>query len=103
MKKVLYVDIDGTICTQEKDYSKAKPIQGNIDIVNRLYEKHTVVYWTARGTSTGIDWRELTVAQFKEWGVKYHELKFGKPQFDYIIDDKAINARSLKRCNKGGE
>ena len=30
--------------------------------------------------------------QFKEWGVKFHELKLGKPVYDLFIDDKNINS-----------
>ena len=91
---VIYVDIDNTICTQnEIHYSDAKPIRDNIKIVNDLYDAgNTIVYWTARGTKTGINHRELTEQQFKSWGVKYHELKFNKPAYDLFIDDKAINS-----------
>jgi len=32
----------------------------------------------ARGTGSGIDWRAFTEKQLKEWGVKYHELHFGR-------------------------
>ena len=31
-----------------------------------------------------------TFKQLKKWGVNFHELKFGKPSFDYVIDDKSI-------------
>ena len=55
------------------------------------YNGDTIVYWTARGTMTGIDWREITEKQFKEWGVKYHKLKLGKPNYDLFICDKVIN------------
>jgi len=34
---------------------------------------------------------KLTENQLKIWGVKYHELIFGKPSFDVVIDDKSIN------------
>ena len=91
---IIYIDIDETICktSEDRDYSKAEPIEDNIAKANRLYENgHTIVYWTARGTTTGIDWRELTESQFLKWGVKYHDLKFGKPQYDIFIDDKNIN------------
>ena len=90
---LVYIDIDETICItpEDRDYAKAKPIEKNVDKANKLYDEgHTVVYWTARGDGTGIDWREVTEKQFKEWGVKYHELKFNKP-YDLIIDDKALN------------
>jgi len=99
--KVIYVDIDETICNRESstdfgtthDYTKAKPIQNNIDKINQLYDQgNTIVYWTARGTATGLDWREVTEKQFSKWGVKYHELKFGKPNYDLFIDDKNIGS-----------
>ena len=91
---IIYVDIDETICTtpEDRDYSKASPMEKHINKINDLYDNgETIVYWTARGTGTGIDWREVTEKQFKEWGVKYHDLKFGKPQYDIFIDDKNIN------------
>ena len=50
-----------------------------------------MVYWTARGSTTGIDWTELTQTQLKEWGAKYTEVKLGKPHYDLFICDKAIN------------
>jgi len=87
---IIYVDIDETIChNSEYSYSFAVPIKDNIDKINKLYnEGHRIIYWTARGTITGIDWREETEKQFKEWGVLYHELHFGKPVYDLMICDK---------------
>ena len=32
--------------------------------------------------------RDLTEKQLEKWGVKYHELLFGKPHADVFIDDK---------------
>lgn len=92
---VIYVDIDDTICTTEgTDYKNAKPIICAIRRINKYYEMgNTIIYWTARGTGSGIDWSEVTKQQFKDWGVKYHELKFGKPIWDVFIDDKNINSR----------
>lgn len=61
--------------------------------MNDLYDKgHTVIYWTARGTETEINWRDITEKQFQEWGIKYHELRFGKPAYDVLIDDRAIKS-----------
>ena len=54
-------DIDGTICTTDCDYREAKPYQ------------------------------EVTWEQIENWGVKYHELKLGKPAYDLFVDDKAIS------------
>jgi hypothetical protein len=54
--------------------------------------------YTARGSTTGIDWRELTVKQLAEWGVPYDELVMGKPTADVYIDDRAINSMDWKRA-----
>tara|TARA_R100000027_G_C2175188_1_gene72132 strand:- start:215 stop:523 length:309 start_codon:yes stop_codon:yes gene_type:complete len=92
---IIYVDIDETICAspESRDYSKAIPIMKNIEKINELYDAgNTIVYWTARGTGSGIDWREVTEKQFKSWGVRYHDLKFGKPIYDLFVDDKNINS-----------
>ena len=91
---IIYVDIDETICDTppDRNYKLSNPIKENITKINDLYDEgHTIVYWTARGTGSGIDWRDVTEEQFKEWGVKYHRLKLGKPIYDLFICDKAIN------------
>lgn len=97
-KMIIYVDIDETICItpEDRDYSKASPIQKHINKINELYDNgNTIIYWTARGTGSGIDWREVTERQFKKWGVKYHKLNFGKPIYDIFIDDKNINTENF--------
>jgi histidinol phosphatase-like enzyme len=96
---IIYIDIDETICNSPKnrDYADAEPIAENIDKANKLYDEgNTIVYWTARGTTTGIDWRKVTEKQFLEWGVQYHDLEFGKPNYDLFIDDKNMNTRDWK-------
>lgn len=32
----------------------------------------------------------FTKKQLNKWGVKYHELIFGKPSYDILIDDKCL-------------
>lgn len=95
---IYYVDIDETICTspEDRDYSMAKPILDRIRKINELHDSgNTIIYWTARGTGTGIDWSDITKKQFKDWGVKYDDLKFGKPIYDLFIDDKNINSETF--------
>lgn len=92
---IFYVDIDDTICTPDPNWNHelAKPIPDRIEKINNLYDAgHRIVYWTARGTLTKKDWREVTEKQFKEWGVKYHELILYKPHYDLFIDDKNIES-----------
>ncbi len=89
------IDIDDTICTLSgsMQYETAQPIPKAIEKVNRLFEEgHEIIFWTARGTRSGVDWRQLTEAQLLSWGVQYHELRFGKPVYDVFIDDKNINS-----------
>ncbi len=92
--KTYCFDIDGTICTDtDGDYASAKPFKSRIDHVNALYAAgHSISFFTARGSTTGIDWRALTEEQLAEWGVRYHTLIMGKPHADLFIDDKAIRA-----------
>ena len=87
------LDIDGTLCTNtEGDYPNAVPFPDVISQINQLFtEGHKIVIHTARGATSGIDWRDLTEQQLKEWNVNYHMLFMGKPSADFYIDDKAIN------------
>ena len=95
---IIYVDIDETICISppDRNYSKAKPIFDRIDKINKLYDEgNIIIYWTARGSGSGIDWKEVTEGQFKEWGVKCHDLKLGKPVYDLFICDKVMNSNAF--------
>ena len=102
--KIIYVDIDETICHRENstdfgvthDYTKAIPITENIEKINKLYDEgNTIVYWTARGSRKQIDWTELTTNQLAEWGAKYHELKVNKPFYDLFIEDKSLRIEEI--------
>ena len=91
-------DIDGVIAQiqPELDYGKAKPNRRMIDVINRLSEMgNRIVIFTARGYSTGINWETITREQLAVWGLKYHELYFGKPDADFYIDDKLLPIETL--------
>jgi len=92
-------DIDGTLCTNtEGEYEKAQPHYEIIVRVNDLYDSgHKILLYTARGSTTGIDWRQVTEQQLRAWGVKFHELFTGKPTADVYIDDKATNLTEWRR------
>ena len=104
---IIFVDIDDTICyydknnKKSKDYSKALPYKERIKKINDLYNSgNKIIYWTARGTVTGIDWKNITEKQLKLWKCKYHELRMGKPAYDLFIDDKNINSETFFLDNK---
>ena len=72
----------------------------NIEKINKLYDEgNTIVYWTARGSRTNINWYSLTKSQLDEWGAKYHELRVDKPYYDLFIDDKNINSETYFESN----
>lgn len=86
--KVIFVDIDGTVCSEERTFERplARPLSGARESINELYRKgHTVIFWTARG------WEQYRVT--KHWldthGFKYHQLFMGKPIASLFIDDRA--------------
>jgi len=91
--KTFVIDIDGTICTQDgANYESAQPEINFISAVNKCFEMgHRIVLFTARGSTTGIDWTQLTRTQLELWKVSYSELRLGKPFGDYYVDDKNLS------------
>ncbi len=86
------MDLDGVLC--ESEYwgeGDPKPIQKNINIVNRLALKHFVVIHTARR----YEWAEHTLNWLDRHGVRYHAIRFGKMPCDVLCDDKAVPIESL--------
>jgi hypothetical protein len=99
----IFCDIDGTICkTEGNDYQNAKPDYTAIAEINKLHDaSHEIVYWTARGTSSGRDWQFLTLTQLDRWKCRYTKLRMGKPSFDFYLDqERAGNMEQLKNLLK---
>ena len=107
--KIFIFDIDNTISkTKGTNYQVAKPIISKIKIINQLFNKgHIIKIFTSRymGKHNGNvnfirkKYYKITEKQLKKWGLKFHELIFGKPIFDFLIDDKAFNVKD-KKLNK---
>ena len=98
-------DIDGVVMTRVSgnDYRLATPVTATIGLVNALFDAgHRIVLHTARGSLSGIDWREMTVAQLVAAGVKYHDLLFNKPAADFYIDDRAMPLDALAELLRMG-
>lgn len=102
-QKTALVDIDETICFYPgiRKYNLATPNNENIAKINKLYDEGwKIVYWTARGSMSGINFKEFTIKQLNDWGCKYHDVITGtssnpKPFYDMIIDDKAKRIEEL--------
>lgn len=96
--KTFVFDIDGVIAKIQKDldYALAEPNEKMVQIINKLYDYgNRIVLFTARGYVTGKDWADITKGQMARWGLKYHELKFGKPNADYYVDDRMLSLERI--------
>ena len=100
--KKLVIDIDGVLAepVPALDYAEAGPLLDNVARVNALYDLGChITLFTARGSGTGKDWSEVTREQMQRWGVRYHELRFGKPPADYYVDDRLVSLpQALALC-----
>ncbi|MBN8703421.1 MAG: HAD hydrolase family protein [Bacteroidetes bacterium] len=95
----LIIDLDGTICTEEKTYSRAlaKIKPGAKKYIDKLYSQgHTIIIYSAR---TWMEY-EMTADWLAKNGIKYHQLILGKPIGDYWIDDRAIAFESWEQVEK---
>lgn len=92
--KTLAFDIDGTICrTNGSDYKNSIPIMERISHVNSLFDDGVkIMYFSARGSTSGLDLYQFTHDQLISWGCKFNTLVLGKPSFDLLIDDKAVQS-----------
>lgn len=103
-------DLDDTLCEVPRDakpgpgikkYLSSRPIPDKIAVVNELHARgHEILIYTARGMLFLAKDRdaiidelyELTKGQLREWGIKHHRLIMGKPFYDLLVDDKAMDA-----------
>lgn len=86
--KTIAVDIDGTICTEEKTFERplARPLQYAVEALQLLKDNNnTIILYTARG------WEQyrITKAWLDEHGFVYDQIIMGKPIADIWIDDRA--------------
>ena len=98
---IYIVDIDQTICSTpvingKNRYDLSKPYPDRIEKINKLYEEdHTIIYWTARGSGSGINQFKITHGSLMAWGAKFHELRLGMPSYDVWIDYKAFSDKDF--------
>jgi len=54
---------------------------GNVKLINKKY-------------------KDVTSKQLRSWGLDFDELIMGKPVYDFIVDDKILSIKDLKKFNK---
>jgi capsule biosynthesis phosphatase len=96
-------DLDNTLVTYPtipNDYSSVKPIQKNVELLNKLKNMgHEIIIYTARRMKTHNnnvgrvikDIALITIQCLEKFDIPYDELIFGKPLADIYIDDRALN------------
>jgi len=88
-RRVLIIDIDGTICTKVPvgEYDKADPLPGAVEAMNHLREAgFRIFFYSSRHF---IHW-DVTTKWLRDNGFEYEGLILNKPLGMYYIDDKAI-------------
>ena len=95
----IIIDLDGTICTEEKSNSRSMA-KINKDAITSLKQlkkrKFTVIIYTARPWTQ----YEMTLDWLKKNNVPFDQLYMGKPIGDYWIDDRAIKFTNWKNVVK---
>ena len=105
MKKIICFDLDKVICKnffykKKKiiNYNKSAPITKSVKLINELFEKgYQIDIFTSRGMTRYNgninkiikNLKKKTIRQLKKWKLKYNNLYFGKPYYDFFVDDKA--------------
>ncbi len=94
-KKIYAVDLDGTLCTEGKEwwrYACAKPLPGSVKKINRLKRLgHTVIFYTARFEED----RNVTEAWLQKYRVQYDAIVFGKLRADFYVDNNSLRMEDL--------
>lgn len=92
-KKVLAIDIDGTICVEEPQLraTLSDPKPGAVNAINKLHKAGYIIHLYS--TRHSLQW-EPTVKWLRKHRVKYHWLILGKTFADYYIDDKCLPFRN---------
>ena len=90
---LIVIDLDGTICSEEKTFSRsmAKPKPGAKEVISELKKTgNTIIIYSARS------WQEyeMTVSWLNANEIIFDQLVLGKPIGDYWIDDRAIKFHS---------
>lgn len=86
---LIAVDIDGVLTVETEGwgdmvYWERTPKLANIRCLSTLKQQgHRILLFTARHEED----RNVTVQWLKKWNVVYDGIVFGKPHYDYIVDD----------------
>lgn len=113
--KTVAFDLDDVICFRDETlpvekkigpekYEGCYPNPDKIEIINNCYDAgYIIVLYTARGMGQfngnvkrcEKELTPVTIKHLKEWGVKFHQIVFGKIHFDLLVDNKVRNSEDI--------
>jgi CMP-N,N'-diacetyllegionaminic acid synthase len=94
----LVCDLDGVVFSRvvDGDYSTAFPIMPMVSsLIGLLNDGLTIVFHSARGSATGIDWYSHTRSHLDKLGFSMCPLFLGKPHAHFYLDDRSITLQQL--------
>jgi hypothetical protein len=90
----IYIDFDDTICpmgdTTNEPFNKA------IEVINKLKANgNTIIIYSCRSSKDVLGKHmelatKIMLDYLQKWGIPYDGVFYGKPNYDVVIDDKAI-------------
>lgn len=100
LEKIIVIDMDGTICSIDDDYSKCVLLEGAKEAIDKIRSKDFLIHIH---TGRHILNSSLTINWLNENNIIYDHIVFGKPPAKYYIDDKGIEfdnwSSVLKKIN----
>ena len=97
--KKLIFDIDGTVFDSkglEDGYENYQIIESVSNFAKKAKNLGwDIGYYTARGSKSKFNFQEKTKQQIALSDLPSGDIEFGKPDADWYIDDKGINARNV--------
>jgi len=84
-KMIYCFDIDNTICKMES-LKRYTPIKPRIEYINKKFNEGNYIYLYTCRAQNG------TAKLLKSFGLKYHEIIYGKPKCHIIVDDSVVNS-----------
>lgn len=84
---ILAIDLDGTVCTINSDYSQCEPLPGSLDALKTLQARGFSIYLH---TGRHINNARVTQAWLDRFEVPHDLVVFGKPPARIYLDDRGM-------------
>jgi hypothetical protein len=93
----IYIDFDDTICPEGDVLNK--PFDNAIEVIQKFKANgNRIIIYSCRSSKDVLGEHMERATQhmldyLRRWGIPYDSVFYGKPNYDVVIDDKAIGFR----------